>query len=78
MQKTMRMDALVVFRSILKRQSSRFRDYAELTILKICEAHKDPAKDVRTLHTPGSLVRSRPGHGCSLMIMGISNGNLSG
>ena len=46
-QKTMRMDALIVFRSILKRQSARFRDYAELTILKICEAHKDPSKDVR-------------------------------
>ena len=43
----MRMDALIVFRSILKRQSARFRDYAELTILKICEAHKDPSKDVR-------------------------------
>lgn len=47
LQKTMRMDALIVFRSILKRQPARFRDYAELTILKICEAHKDPSKDVR-------------------------------
>lgn len=45
--KSMRMDALIVFRSILKRQPDRFRDYAELTILKVCEAHKDPSKDVQ-------------------------------
>ncbi|XP_025078295.1 CLIP-associating protein 1-like isoform X6 [Pomacea canaliculata] len=54
--KTMRMDALIVFRSILKRQPARFRDYAELTILKICEAHKDPSKDVQRAAEECALV----------------------
>ncbi|XP_070175260.1 CLIP-associating protein 1-like isoform X3 [Littorina saxatilis] len=54
--KTMRMDALIVFRSILKRQAPRFRDYAELTILKICEAHKDPSKDVQRAAEECALV----------------------
>ena len=45
----MRMDAMIVFRSILKRQSYRFKEYAELTILKICEAHKDPSKHVSVI-----------------------------
>ncbi|KAL8621733.1 hypothetical protein ACOMHN_061868 [Nucella lapillus] len=54
--KTMRMDALIVFRSILKRQAARFKDYAELTILKICEAHKDPSKDVQRAAEECALV----------------------
>ncbi|XP_025078403.1 CLIP-associating protein 1-like isoform X19 [Pomacea canaliculata] len=60
--KTMRMDALIVFRSILKRQPARFRDYAELTILKICEAHKDPSKD------PGEFQVQRAAEECALVI----------
>lgn len=56
----MRMDALIVFRSILKRQPARFRDYAELTILKICEAHRDPSKDVRDSATDVKFTFIRP------------------
>lgn len=51
-----RMDALIVFRSILKRQSALFKDYAELTILKICEAHKDPSKHVQRAAEECALV----------------------
>ena len=40
--------ALRVLREILRHQPVRFRDYAELTILKILEAHKDPVKEVRS------------------------------
>ncbi|XP_070175269.1 CLIP-associating protein 1-like isoform X11 [Littorina saxatilis] len=65
--KTMRMDALIVFRSILKRQAPRFRDYAELTILKICEAHKDPSKD------PGELQVQRAAEECALVIPNAIN-----
>ncbi|KAL8570188.1 hypothetical protein ACOMHN_030983 [Nucella lapillus] len=54
--KTMRVDAMVVFRSILKRQAPRFRDYAELTILKVCEAHRDPCKDVQRAAEECALV----------------------
>ena len=38
--------ALRVLREILRHQPERFRGYAELTIIKILEAHKDPEKDV--------------------------------
>ncbi|XP_053408715.1 CLIP-associating protein 1-like isoform X9 [Mercenaria mercenaria] len=38
--------ALRVLREILRNQSQRFEEYAELTMLRILEAHKDPAKEV--------------------------------
>ncbi|XP_075962233.1 CLIP-associating protein 2 isoform X32 [Anarhichas minor] len=38
--------ALRVLREILSKQPSRFKNYAELTIMKALEAHKDPHKDV--------------------------------
>ncbi|XP_071101289.1 CLIP-associating protein 1-like isoform X15 [Haliotis cracherodii] len=38
--------AIKVLREILKKQPDRFKDYSELTILRILEAHKDPAKEV--------------------------------
>ncbi|KAM4688025.1 CLIP-associating protein 2 [Discoglossus pictus] len=38
--------ALRVLREILKNQPSRFKNYAELTIMKTLEAHKDPHKEV--------------------------------
>ncbi|XP_075442422.1 CLIP-associating protein 2 isoform X12 [Ascaphus truei] len=38
--------ALRVLREILKNQPSRFKNYAELTIMKTLEAHKDPNKEV--------------------------------
>ncbi|XP_022108318.1 CLIP-associating protein 2-like isoform X2 [Acanthaster planci] len=38
--------ALRVLREILRNQPDRFKDYAELTILKILEAHKDPQSEV--------------------------------
>ncbi|XP_053571771.1 CLIP-associating protein 2-like [Bombina bombina] len=38
--------ALRVLQEILKHQPSRFKNYAELTIMKTLEAHKDPHKEV--------------------------------
>ena len=38
--------ALRVLREILRNQPTRFKDYAELTILKILESHKDSEKEV--------------------------------
>ncbi|XP_072024404.1 LOW QUALITY PROTEIN: CLIP-associating protein 1-like [Amphiura filiformis] len=38
--------ALRVLREILRNQPDRFKDYAELTILKILEAHKDQQSEV--------------------------------
>uniref|UniRef100_A0AAZ3P5L0 TOG domain-containing protein n=1 Tax=Oncorhynchus tshawytscha TaxID=74940 RepID=A0AAZ3P5L0_ONCTS len=38
--------ALRVLREILSRQPWRFKNYAELTIMKALEAHKDPQKEV--------------------------------
>ena len=38
--------ALRVLREILRHLPERFKEYAELTILKILEAHKDPIKEV--------------------------------
>ncbi|XP_033624857.1 CLIP-associating protein 1-like isoform X8 [Asterias rubens] len=38
--------ALRVLREILRNQPDRFKDYAELTILKILEAHKDAQSEV--------------------------------
>ncbi|XP_052252616.1 CLIP-associating protein 1-like isoform X3 [Dreissena polymorpha] len=38
--------ALRVLREIVRNQAPRFKDYAELTMLRILDAHKDPAKDV--------------------------------
>jgi predicted component of type VI protein secretion system len=38
--------ALRTLREILRNQGERFRDYAELTILRVLEAHQDPAKSV--------------------------------
>ncbi|CAH2283512.1 CLIP-associating 2 isoform X18 [Pelobates cultripes] len=43
---TIRAMALRVLREILKNQPSRFKNYAELTIMKTLEAHKDPHKEV--------------------------------
>nr|XP_023668217.1 CLIP-associating protein 2-like [Paramormyrops kingsleyae] len=38
--------ALRVLKEILNQQPSRFKNYAELTIMKALEAHKDPHKEV--------------------------------
>ncbi|KAI1901725.1 hypothetical protein AGOR_G00037350 [Albula goreensis] len=38
--------ALRVLKEILNRQPSRFKNYAELTIMKVVEAHKDAHKEV--------------------------------
>ncbi|XP_033855865.2 CLIP-associating protein 2-like isoform X16 [Acipenser ruthenus] len=38
--------ALRVLKEILNRQPARFKNYAELTIMKTLEAHKDPQKEV--------------------------------
>ncbi|KAK3106105.1 hypothetical protein FSP39_012814 [Pinctada imbricata] len=38
--------SLRVLREILRNQPNRFKDYAELTILRVLEAHKDTVRDV--------------------------------
>ncbi|XP_078475352.1 CLIP-associating protein 1-like [Lampetra planeri] len=38
--------SLRVLREILRTQPSRFKNYAELTIMKILDAHRDPQKEV--------------------------------
>ncbi|XP_043920887.1 CLIP-associating protein 2 isoform X5 [Protopterus annectens] len=38
--------ALRVLREILRNQPTRFKNYAELTVMKTLEAHKDPHKEV--------------------------------
>ena len=39
--------SLRVLREIVRNQPHHFKDYVELTILKVLEAHKDPVKEVR-------------------------------
>lgn len=45
-QHTIRALALRVLKEILKNQPARFKNYAELTIMKTLEAHKDSHKEV--------------------------------
>ena len=51
MQHTIRALALRVLKEILRNQPARFKNYAELTIMKTLEAHKDSHKEVRNTHT---------------------------
>lgn len=53
-----RAQALQVLRELVKWEKHRFDHYAELTILKVMEAHKDPNKDV-SISTLCSVVRCR-------------------
>ena len=39
--------SLRALKELLKYQPCRFSDYAELTIMKVLDAHKDPVKEVR-------------------------------
>lgn len=48
-QHTIRALALRVLKEILRNQPARFKNYAELTIMKTLEAHKDSHKEVRSL-----------------------------
>lgn len=45
-QHTIRALALRVLKEILRNQPARFKNYAELTIMKTLEAHKDSHKEV--------------------------------
>lgn len=45
-QHSIRALALRVLREILRNQPARFKNYAELTIMKTLEAHKDSHKEV--------------------------------
>lgn len=47
-QHTIRALALRVLKEILRNQPARFKNYAELTIMKTLEAHKDSHKEVGT------------------------------
>ena len=51
-QHVIRALALRVLREILGKQPWRFKNYAELTIMKALEAHKDPHKEVSPLTEP--------------------------
>lgn len=46
LQHSIRALALRVLREILRNQPARFKNYAELTIMKTLEAHKDSHKEV--------------------------------
>jgi hypothetical protein len=46
LQHTIRALALRVLKEILRNQPARFKNYAELTIMKTLEAHKDSHKEV--------------------------------
>lgn len=52
LQHVIRALALRVLKEILNRQPWRFKNYAELTIMKTLEAHKDPHKEVRHPNAP--------------------------
>lgn len=45
-ERTIRALALKVLKEILRHQPARFKNYAELTVMKTLEAHKDPHKEV--------------------------------
>lgn len=45
-QHTIRALALRVLKEIMRSQPARFKNYAELTIMKTLEAHKDEHKEV--------------------------------
>lgn len=45
-QAVIRAQALQALRELIKFEKHRFDHYAELTILKVIEAHKDPDKEV--------------------------------
>lgn len=47
LQHVIRALALRVLKEILNKQPWRFKNYAELTIMKTLEAHKDQHKEVR-------------------------------
>lgn len=47
-QHTIRALALRVLKEILRNQPARFKNYAELTIMKTLEAHKDSHKEVHS------------------------------
>lgn len=55
LQHVIRALALRVLKEILNRQPWRFKNYAELTIMKTLEAHKDPHKEVRHPNAPCAL-----------------------
>ncbi|XP_066514879.1 CLIP-associating protein 1-like, partial [Hoplias malabaricus] len=54
---TIRALALRVLKEILRSQPARFKNYAELTIMKTLEAHRDSHKEVRQIRTWESLVK---------------------
>lgn len=58
LQHSIRALALRVLREILRNQPARFKNYAELTIMKTLEAHKDSHKEVSQAWGPGRLNKS--------------------
>lgn len=63
LQHSIRALALRVLREILRNQPARFKNYAELTIMKTLEAHKDSHKEVS--QASGLGILSRWVWGCS-------------
>lgn len=56
-QHSIRALALRVLREILRNQPARFKNYAELTIMKTLEAHKDSHKEVSRVRGARPYVR---------------------
>lgn len=59
MQHSIRALALRVLREILRNQPARFKNYAELTIMKTLEAHKDSHKEVSSFGFPSAAYTVR-------------------
>ncbi|XP_023608696.1 CLIP-associating protein 2 isoform X15 [Myotis lucifugus] len=58
---TIRALALKVLKEILRHQPARFKNYAELTVMKTLEAHKDPHKEMKLLNL--YIKRAQTGSG---------------
>jgi len=52
----MRAMSLRVLREMVRCEPERFHSYAELTILKLLEAHKDDVKEVRVAYVRVSVL----------------------
>lgn len=59
-QHTIRALALRVLKEILRNQPARFKNYAELTIMKTLEAHKDSHKEVHSSHISHMKCLDKP------------------
>lgn len=71
-QHTIRALALRVLKEILRNQPARFKNYAELTIMKTLEAHKDSHKEVRSSHHSATSTEGTEHDFCFIKSSSIS------